>query len=320
MDNSLTVRYRPQEFTEMIGNETLIESLHTALEKELSHSFLFVGPSGVGKTTAARITGDYLGAEVVEFDAATHTGIDAMRNILTLAQFKPFGFKARVIIIDEAHALSQAAWTSMLKSVEEPPEGVYWIFCTTNESKVPPHIRTRCHTLTFKEIDVKELEMLLLNVCESEEHVLSKQILQEIAYESNGSAREALSNLSLCWEVKDVSEVKTLIGKIEPDDDAVAILCKKIMKNVLLWEDVQEMYKAVVPSSPELVRRQICGYLTKVTLTNTNEELLMRCLTALEHLTESCDTGEWAPLVLGLAHIVYDQDQTDEGGVSDEDV
>ena len=312
MENSLINKYRPQCFEDIVGNEVIVESLHAALEAELSHSFLLVGPSGVGKTTAARIAVEYLEAERVEFDAATNTGIDAMRSILTLAQFKPFGFKAKVIIIDECHALSQAAWTSMLKSVEEPPEGVFWFFCTSNEDKVPPNIRTRCHKLIFKEIGVKELEKLLLEICETEEHALPKQVIQEIAYNSVGSAREAISNLSLCWNVKDVSEVKTLIGTIDENDDAVAVLCKKIMKDVLVWEDVQQMYHGVIPTSPELVRRQICGYLTKVLLNNTNEELLMKVFSALDHLTESCDNGEWAPLVMGLAHIVYDREEEGE--------
>ena len=141
----LHIKWRPQKLNDVISHAFVVSSLKALLkEKECPHSFLFTGPSGVGKTTLARIVASYLEAAVLEIDAATNTGIDAMRAVQDMARYKAIDNEKRVVIIDECHALSKQTWQSLLKIVEEPPAHLYWAFCTTEPDKVPATIKTRC--------------------------------------------------------------------------------------------------------------------------------------------------------------------------------
>src|SRR5678815_3051590 len=141
---SLHTKYRPLTFDEVIGQDKVVADLRRVVRERRAKSFIFSGPSGVGKTTLARIVANafagYMAtvANIEEVPAADHTGVDAMRAVANRALYRALGDSpVKAIIVDEAHRLSGAAWDVLLKPIEEPPEHVYWMFCTTHPAKIP---------------------------------------------------------------------------------------------------------------------------------------------------------------------------------------
>ena len=162
------IRYRPRTFGDVVGQAIAMGSLKKLMSSPTKpHAYLFTGPSGVGKTTIARILGsslnlDVSAPQVMEIDAATNSGVDDMRQIKRYVETPAFGSNPnRLLIIDECHSLSKNAWQSWLKIVEEPPEHLFIVFCTTEAAKVPKTIKTRCHTFNLVSIPVKDLVILL---------------------------------------------------------------------------------------------------------------------------------------------------------------
>ena len=162
--NELATKYRPQTFEEVIGQPQAVASIKTVLKRQSSRSFILTGPSGTGKTTLGRIIATTVGAvksAIVEVDAASNTGVDAMREILEMTQYRGFGGAGRVFIIDECHMLSANAWNSMLKGIEEPPPGIYWVLCTTEPTKIPKTIKTRCVQYDLQPVGVDDIYTLI---------------------------------------------------------------------------------------------------------------------------------------------------------------
>ncbi|HSN54065.1 MAG TPA: DNA polymerase III subunit gamma/tau, partial [Candidatus Sulfomarinibacteraceae bacterium] len=167
--------WRPQRFADLLGQEAVVQTLQNALRSgSLGHAYLFSGLRGVGKTTAARLLAKAVNCaegptpepcgecvscreitagssiDVVEIDAATHTGVDQVRELQELLRFRPTRDRFRVVVVDEVHMLSRSAFNALLKSIEEPPPYVLWIFATTERHKVPATILSRCQQLEFR--------------------------------------------------------------------------------------------------------------------------------------------------------------------------
>ena len=145
----LHLKYRPTNLDEVIGQNAVVQSLKQQLTGQSTpHAFLFLGPSGVGKTSIARILAGMMkcdDANILEIDAATHSGVENMRSVTQMAQYRGIGESPnKFIIVDEVHALSKATFQSLLLSIEEPPPHVYWALCTTEPDKIPTTIKTRC--------------------------------------------------------------------------------------------------------------------------------------------------------------------------------
>lgn len=189
--------YRPRTFDEVVGQRVNTRILESTLNDPY-HTMIFQGTSGCGKTTVARIYGNMLDAHVIEVDAASNNGVDNMREILDLVRLSPLSNKYRVVIIDEAHMLSNGAWNSALKAIEEPNDSTIWIFCTTEFNKVPNTIRGR--SVTFKFYPVKEDVIVgrLKQILSLEEKELNDDVLSLIATNCNGQVRDAVKNLQQC--------------------------------------------------------------------------------------------------------------------------
>jgi DNA polymerase-3 subunit gamma/tau len=134
-DLNLITKYRPRTLADVIGQDNVVRSLQSIGKKKDTQVFLFSGPSGCGKTTLSRILAKMYGVEdnsVLEIDAASRTGVDDMRQLQEIVQYRPFGDSGkRAIILDECHRLSKNAWDSLLKVLEDPPAHIVWCFCTT---------------------------------------------------------------------------------------------------------------------------------------------------------------------------------------------
>lgn len=216
----LARKWRPKSFDDVIGQEYIIQALRNAVESgRVAHALIFSGPRGIGKTTTARIIAMCLNCsdgpttspcktcnyckeiaegkslDVIEIDAASHTGVKDIREIIENIKYLPSSGKTKVYIIDETHMLSQSAFNALLKTLEEPPSHVKFILATTEIHKIPITILSRCQRYDFKKVSTDKIKERIHHVTSSEGIKISDETLYMIAQESDGSIRDALSLL-----------------------------------------------------------------------------------------------------------------------------
>lgn len=213
-ENTAT-KLRPKSFNELAGQEFVVSTICSSIEKgNIVPAYLFSGPRGVGKTSAARLVAlainrpentpidqlSYQGSEdirlgksldVIEIDGASYTSVENVRNIREDIMYAPVHFRYKVFIIDEVHMLSNSAFNALLKTIEEPPSYVVFIFATTELHKVPATIKSRCQQFSFRLISPTEITRQLEHICKTEGIAAESLALQWIAKEAQGSFRDA---------------------------------------------------------------------------------------------------------------------------------
>lgn len=217
----LPQKYRPMTFDDVVGQKHVVRTLRNAIESgRIANAYLFVGPRGIGKTTLSRIFAKALNCrqpngvepcgqcdncreiaggrsiDVVEMDAASHTGVDYVReNIIANAEIAPSNSRYRIFIIDECHMLSDGAWNALLKTLEEPPPHVRFIFATTEGDEVLATIVSRCQRFDLRRIQTHDIVDRLKHVCKAEKITAVEDALLAIARGADGGMRDALSSL-----------------------------------------------------------------------------------------------------------------------------
>jgi len=310
-DQPYHLRFRPSKIDEVIGQPEVVKSIKAMLkDKTRPHSFLFTGPSGTGKTTLARILANRFGVEahnILETDAATNTGIDAMRAITETLRYTGFGdCPNKIIIIDECHALSKAAWQSLLKSVEEPPPHVFFAFCTTDPGKVPDTIKTRCHSYTLKAIRYDDLMDLLEMVADEEKLKTPDEVLQLVARSCDGSPRQALVMLSMVKDCESKEEAAVLL-EAPLENKEIIDLCRLLLDRELSWSKVQQTLSQLPDQNPESIRIVFVNYLNACLMKAKGEKDVPRYLDLLSLFSKPFNpTDKLGPVLLAIGTYLYD--------------
>jgi DNA polymerase-3 subunit gamma/tau len=266
----LARKWRPQLFEEVVGQRHITQTLQNAIsQKRVAHAFLFTGARGVGKTSSARILAKALNCErglrinpcnqctncqevahgtsmdVIEIDGASNRGIDEIRELRESVRYTPAKSRYKIYIIDEVHMLTKEAFNALLKTLEEPPPHIIFIFATTEPHKIPATILSRCQRYDFKRIPFREVIESLKRIVEEEKIQISQRGLLSIAQESEGSLRDAQSLLDqvIAYAGKnihdeDIAEVLGLIDRKMLSDTIEAIAdrdverCMKVIEHV----------------------------------------------------------------------------------------
>ncbi len=335
----LARKYRPSNFSELVGQDALVRTLTNAIESgRIAHAYMLTGVRGVGKTTTARIIARALNCtgpdgkggitvapcgvcdncvaiaedrhvDVIEMDAASRTGVDDIRDLIDGVRYKPVSARFKVYIIDEVHMLSKNAFNALLKTLEEPPEHVRFVFATTEIRKVPVTVLSRCQRFDLRRLDIDQLAAHFTNIAEREKITVEPEAIRIIARAADGSVRDGLSLLdqaiALGSDKVTAAQVQEMLGLA--DRTAVFELFDRLMTGEIkqALDQIQTMYRdgadpvavlqdlldvtywltrikvapevADAPYTPEVERtrgREIAGKLSMPVLTRTWQLLL----------------------------------------------
>lgn len=300
-------KYRPKTFEDLLGQEHVVEILKNAARREkLAHAYLFYGPRGTGKTSAARLIAKIANCEtratdkafrtkgepcnrcrpceeidagraldVVEIDAASNRGIDEIRDLKESIKLSPTSYRYKVFIVDEIHQLTKDAFNALLKTLEEPPAHAIFILATTEYEKVPPTIASRTQRFHFKRVPLPELVDKLKTIVKKEKLDVAPEALELIAATAEGSFRDAeslLDQLTSLEEKVTVASVENIIGKVgfsRTAELAEHVLKGNLKQALAYLNEIQEGGYNVVDLAKELIH-----YLRRALSLRVDPELL----------------------------------------------
>ena len=264
-------KYRPQTFAEMVGNEAQVEALQKMIESESRpHVYLFSGETGCGKTTAARICAQLVGAgelSITEVNSSNNRGIETARQLIDQMQMLPIDGSAQVFIIDELHQTTKDWQNAMLKALEDTPEHVYFFLCTTDPQKLLPTLRKRCQIFNFNPIPEETLTRLIRRVAKKEGLEISMELAEAISNKSEGSARTSLVILEKIAGLEAEKALKIISSYIDEESAEVIELCRALIGG-RPWPEVCKILKGLKEAGleAEKIRYAVMGYMSSVLL------------------------------------------------------
>jgi DNA polymerase-3 subunit gamma/tau len=306
----LARKHRSRTFDEIVGQSAIATTLKNAVESgRIHHGYLFTGTRGVGKTSMARILAKSLNCfssdvptvnpccecescvriadgsdlDVVEIDAASHTGVDNIRELRSNAAYKPARSRYKVYIIDEVHMLSSGAFNALLKTLEEPPDHVKFVLATTESHKVPATIKSRCQRFDFRSISSADIAEQIEKLLASEGVTADEMVIRRVSRLANGSMRDALSLLDqlLAYGAANLTAeliedllptayddvLRDLFERVASDDAAGALMC--VEKSLSAGATAERLCDSIIEYLRSLMLLAVCG--TKTELLDLSE-------------------------------------------------
>ncbi|MGD1858441.1 MAG: DNA polymerase III subunit gamma/tau [Leptolyngbyaceae cyanobacterium] len=290
-------KYRPQTFTELVGQTAIAQTLSHALEQQrIAPAYLFCGPRGTGKTSSARILAKSLNClshavpspqpcgqcevcrgisngsilDIVEIDAASNTGVDNIRELIERAQFAPVQCRYKVYVVDECHMLSTAAFNALLKTLEEPPEQVIFVLATTDPQRVLPTIISRCQRFDFRRIPLEAMVTHLQAIAQQESINITEEAVRLVAQIAQGGLRDAqslLDQLSLLAPPISAEKVWDLVGAVPERDLLELVQAIAADDGVTTLDTVRRLMDR--GREPIIVLQNLAGFYRDLTIAKT---------------------------------------------------
>jgi len=326
----LALKFRPKKFSDLKGQDVLVKTLSSAIiHSRLSHAYLLTGIRGVGKTTSARIIASIVNCEkpiidgtnieacrecnncksiasgnhpdIIEIDAASRTSVDDVRSIIDSSEYRALLGKYKIFIIDEVHMISKNAFNALLKTLEEPPANVMFIFATTEVNKLPITIISRCQRFDLRRFNIDEITNLLSSIAKSESITCDEDALSLIALKSDGSARDGISMLDQAWMLSEthadkkvsIDLVRSMLG-ISSLDVVVEFVSHIANQDV---ENALKILASVNVSGNDLIyffenTLDVIGYITKIsTIQNYSHPHFKAYQEKLQAITQNLHLG-----------------------------
>jgi len=264
MNEELYKKFRPRSLKVIEGQAGAVASISKMMEKgQVPHAVLLTGPSGCGKTTIARILKQHLECgdnDFMELNCADFRGIDMVRDVRRNMMFAPITGKVRMWLIDEAHRLTGEAQDAFLKMLEDTPDHVYFVLCTTNPQKLIKTIHTRCSEVKLSALDAPALQRCLQRVITKAALTVEEQVIEEIIEAADGSARKALVILEQVASLEGAEAQLKAIQTTTFNKDTAVDLARELMFPKLGWVHVAKLLRSLQDQDVEGIRYCILGY------------------------------------------------------------